>query len=185
MPTTHEQKADIGQRYMAEIKRRIDVRNAAHKSAADQAAALSLQSSDGYGCPELEKIALKVAKAHRFATVGATIASEYRRGEHEDFLHLYGRDGSKLRLPIAKRPDLADIVKLQERRTELDKRRSDICDEIQILKGALAPAQVASFQAHASRLWAPNGKADTMPEALFKVTLDDFLTGKRPAVCAA
>lgn len=185
MPTTHEQKADIGLRYITEIKRRIDVRTKAQESAAEECRSINTTSDCGFGCAEMEKIARKAANHHRFKATGARVETIYIRGGHHDFLKIYGPDGSKVVLPIECRPDLSGIKALCKRRDNAQNKKRELCHEIELLNKLLGPSSVASFQAHASRLWAPNAKDDLMPEALFKSTLDDFLMGKRPAVCAA
>lgn len=184
MPTSHEQKADIGLRFTAEIKRRIEVRTEAQKRAAEQAKAMNLEPGSGFGCPELEAVATKVAKLHRFQAIGAKLDETYKHGRSALWLILYGQGGAQLSIPVRDRPDMAKAVALYERQQAFHKAKGDCCREIEFLTGMLKPAQIASFQAHAVRLWAPNASDDRMPEPLFKSTLDDFLQGKRPAVCA-
>lgn len=184
MNTSHEQKADIGLRYTAEVKRRIDVRSRAQAEASLAMKAIELNPKDGFGCPELEKLALRVAKAHRFSAIGCQVKEEYIGGSHRTVLVLYGENYAKLWLPLGQRPDLAGVAKLSQAATDAKRKNSELCREVKFLSECLASPRVGSFQAYASRLWTSNNKGDRMPEPLFKATLEDFLQGQRPAVCS-
>ncbi len=182
MPVTHEQRADLGVRYLAAIKLRIDVRTLAQKKALSeaqpditQACAETLVALKPIAAPILKRMVLRgdIRKLH----LGS--GSEYRSNS-VTMLHIDMASGIMVRIPAADVTGLPAMIARRQERTNLSR---ELCKEIAFLHDFYKPVYVASFAAHASRLWVPANKQDRIPAALLNSLLEDFITAKRPAVC--
>lgn len=179
MPTTHEQKADIGSRYVEAIKKRITTRSAFQDRLSKEVSALELYPAKGFGHELLRDIAKGVAKKHKFHAIGAKLGEVHRPGPNKKVLKIYGKDHAMLRVSMP-----AELVRLEKEKERLIEKKREVCSELEFLNGHLAPWNVSKFQSHAARMWAPGSKSDYLPESLLKSLLEDFLQGKRPVVCA-
>ena len=174
MSITAEQKADIGNRYLAAIQARTKIRVDAKKKKADaEFEALKL---------DLNKMAVDWLKKHKLGEItefSVQLDSCYRSGPNILCLQIKTPVGdfepARSMFPAITTHDAA--------RTKLSNLRGELCAEIEFLHTLVAPSRVAEFQIHASRLWAPESKAVFIGEVALRQLIEGFVDAKRTVTC--
>lgn len=177
MPITHEQKADLGQRYVKEIKRRIAVRDKAMK-----VASWSVEDDEGEEVQTrqspVDVIARTIAKKHKIPFVSCKIDSTWRGGKYHKTCKIAG-DGFELVVPFESYPALINAAEIKD---SADKLRKDLCQELEFLHTASDAAHISAFQTYVSRVWAPR-KDERLAEGQFGEFVNDYLLSKHTFVC--
>lgn len=178
MAITAEQKADAGQRFLDHIKDRIETRTKAQKEAAAKIPSADDDDPDN-GSPlaacARAWLDANGLKGHKL--VNTQRDNEHVNGKYQPVLEIY-TDKVTIHVPQAGIPMLPKAIEAQKRIEQLS---TDLCVELSFLHDRTR--DVAAFQAHVSRLWAPSGKSVYLSESRFKELVEDFLLSKRPAVC--
>lgn len=191
MGFTQDQKAAIGNHYIAEIKARIDTRTKAKDRLGAVPSPDDEDDTDGPASKEkaINIVAARVAKRLVPSFKGVPKAwahSEYVGGNSTPGIWME-IEAHRVFIPETLAPELQKLreakKKLREAKKAKDDLKGQLCQEIEFLtKKALAPSTVAAFQAHAGRLLAPKAK-DTIAPTTVRALLDDFLVSKRDFVC--
>ncbi len=182
MPVTHEQRADVGQRYLASIKLRIEIRTLAQKKALaetmpdlTQTCAETLEALKPTAAPIIKRMALR----GDIKKLTLSNVSEYQPSSVPMF-RIEMASGITVQIPAHDVTGLPAMITRRKERKDLSK---ELCQEIAFLHDFAKPTYIASFQAHVCRLWVPANKQDRIPASLLNSLLEDFITAKRPAVC--
>jgi hypothetical protein len=182
MPVTHEQRADVGLRYLASIKLRIEVRTLAQKKALaetqpdlTQTCAETLDTLKPLAVPILKRMALRVD----VEKLTLSSVSEYQTNSVPMF-RIGMASGITVQIPAKDVAGLPEMITRRKKQKDLSK---ELCMEISFLHDFVKPTYIASFAAHACRLWVPANKQDRIPPSLLNSLMEDFITAKRPAVC--
>lgn len=179
MPITHEQKADIGQKYLVAMKARIETREKAQKEALAYAEELDSKGT------EIRAIALKLVEKYSMDSSDVVVAKleEEYSGELQKRIHfLKIRLGNMISLTIPE----SMVPGLAKRREQCYKKKvlsRELCTEIEFLHDLIRSSRVAQFQANVARLWAPKSKAVVISATELKMLIEDFILSARPAVC--
>ena len=177
MPITNDQKADIGRRYVAEIKRRTEVREKAKLRAS-----FTVEDEDGEEIEVKESpvvaVAKQIAKKHGVPFETSGLGTCYRRNEQTRTLIIKG-GGFSLEVPVDAFPALVKAVKAKD---DAEKLRKDLCSELSFLHGARDAAHISDFQTYVGRLWSP-AKNERLPEGQFAEFVNDYLLSKHSFTC--
>ncbi len=175
MGFTQEQKANVGNNYLTEIKRRIAVRSASKaKLGADDADKIDL-------APRALGLVKRMLKDVTAVSVRNKQASIYRTGPNATIVDMDVTAGGKtiaVGLDCALFPELAAY---QEAKAKRDKTKSELCAELEFLSlRAMNPGTASAFQQHAQRLMAVKpGESIKGANDL----IDDFLASRRGFTC--
>lgn len=181
MTFTSDQKADAGNAYITEIKRRIDVRS---KAKALVPESKGVEEIKGTALPTVVKLVKRLHREASDTIIRSMDTSLYRSG-HPNARVVdvdYKINGHMFSIGIDRKM-VPEIAAYDAHNAEVSEKKRALCAELEFLATtALAPSVVAGFQAHASRLISV-GKGvvvDKMAVAL----IDDFLTSRRGFTCA-
>lgn len=169
MPITHDQKATVGQLFLAEIERRVELREKAKKELPQAPS----QDEIAKGLTEdLEK---------RFPGITSVLgpvtqlSSDYRpRVEFK----------SGIEIDLNNRVPLPTHKALNESNDKTGKRRRRLCEELELLHALKSGNTVAGFQSYVARLWSPADKTDLLPRTVFTAHFDAFCDSKRGFTCS-
>jgi hypothetical protein len=177
MPFTHEQKCDAGQRLLAEVNRRIDVRKKAKEIADNIAGGLAHDRAELIkGCSE------RWLKTHK-------ITAPLFKPADEDSHHLRERYTPCLRMATETgcySVNLAEFPAFEQNTADTKaaaKRKQELCAEIEFLHCLLAPNVVAAFQSHVARLVSLPHKDSRIGESELRPIIEGFIDSRRPVVC--
>ncbi len=173
MAITHEQKADIGVQYLAQLRERIKTREAAQKKAATEAKTLDDNSE------LLREMAEVIIKQYHLGSNLAKAEIESRYGRGGEVLEVTMNNGVQINVPVSLFISLKNEQSAVKKASHLS---HTLCSEIEFLHGLLN--KTATFQAHVARLWAPESKDVLCSASSLKSFLEDFIAASRPAVCA-
>ncbi|HEX3140439.1 MAG TPA: hypothetical protein VHQ87_10305 [Rhizobacter sp.] len=175
MGFTQEQKAAVGNAYIAEIKRRIAVRKASKDKLAERVLAE----------PDVTTAALRLVKRMFKEVEVVTVVNDdahiYRHGPNAHIVDVkFVHEGKERSLGI----DRGLFPVLNEHKAakdKADKLKSDLCEELEFLSmRAMNPGTVSAFQQHAQRLMAVK-PGESISGCLDMI--DDFLTSRRGFTC--
>ena len=177
MPLTHEQKADLGNRYLSAIKDRTAIRTKA-KVRAETEGKAARKRADGR-LPELACAWLKKHKLSVESFICAALESAYTSREYIDVLQIQTNEGIY-------KPSRGQFPELAKTSSELDRLKAlnrDLCSEIGFLDDLCDSGAIAAFQTYVSRLWSPASKSVMIGDIVLKKILEDFIQTRRPFVC--
>ncbi len=173
MTITHDQRADIGQRFLKEIDRRIEVRTA--KKAAIKE---PLQEDD----PLVVRTALEevLAMGFKLPNCKPSKVDVNRYGSRPSFdLEFVG--GMELGgISQAKMPKTAALLADRESSKTM---KGKLCNELEFLHRLKGGSNVGAFQAYIGRLWCPSDRTEIVSASIFKAHFDAFCDSKRGFVC--
>lgn len=180
MAITQDQKADIGTRYIDNIKERLETRKLAQKRAHEASKVLNNTS------PMLKGYAKDLAKKHNMdgALISISAEESYNTalGKRVPVLELNFTHGYSLSVPVAFLSEYSAAKTICDAQEELS---HELCQEISFLSEMLAPGKVSLFIQHTCRIWSPPSKDVVVSDKDLKGFIDDFLVPARPAVCKA
>lgn len=174
MALTHEQKADVGVRFLANLNTRIATRATA-KAAADQARAHTAKGRDA----AIKKGAEEWVKFRNLEGEKAMDVTEdsYYFEDRLQALRITTNKGQY----YPRTDQFPALAVFDKQLKQANKLRQDLCEEIEFLSGLRN--HVAGFQAHVGRLWAPESKAVMIGDTPLKKHIEDYITSKRSVVC--
>ena len=179
MPITSDQRAIIGNAYIAEIKRRIDVRSKSKALLPEPILTEGLRSS---ALPSIEKLIRRINKNASDIVIVSVSTSLHCHGPNESVVHVRFRDHGKVLSVAFDRALVPEVAGVDQNNKDLAAKRKALCVELEFLTtNAIAASCVAGFQAHASRLLSVAKDVDPTRPALALV--DDFLTSRRGFSC--
>jgi hypothetical protein len=166
-------------RYLDSIKLRIEVRTLAQKKALASAACELSNSAASETRALLDPIAKPILK--RMALRG-DVRKLFVATDHNSIstFQIEMLNGIVVKIPAPDVLGLPVLLTLQKQRKALAR---ELCGEIKFLHDFIKPSYIASFAAHACRLWVPANKQDRIPPSLLNSLMEDFIVSKRPAVC--
>lgn len=169
MSITHEQKTEIGQTYLNEIARRIELRERAKKDLppgvtdADKAAALTADLESRF--PGITEVLGPVAKVTSDYGPQATLKSG-------------------LTLDLEQKVTMPGYKAVNAANDKLTAKRQALCKELGFLYGLKDGSMVGAFQYYIARLWSPTSKSETLPRSTFVTHFEAFADSKRGFTCA-
>lgn len=171
MTINQEQKADIGNRYLEEINRRIAIRNKA-KSELPQEVSMRRKEVIDNGNADIKSLGVDT---------GGFKLQEVEFNDYKD--KTIDFICGKLRIngvPLAQCKNLDVLLRPQ---ILAKKTRAAICQELEFLDDRKSGGSVGEFQSYVSRLVTLK-KGESVPDGAFKRFIDDYLASKRNFTCS-
>jgi len=179
MGITQDQKAEAGNSYITEIKRRIDVRSKA------KALVPEPKDTDGLKLTAMPTVARLAKRLHRQASdivIRSIDSALYRTGPNARVVDVEFKIEGQAFTAAFDRKMIPEIIEYEAHNTKVSDQKKVLCAELEFLTTtALAPSVVAAFQSHAARLISAEKDAKVDKKAV--ALIDDFLTSRRGFTC--
>lgn len=180
MSVTSDQRADLGTRYVDEIKRRIKVRTDAK---------VKVRQLPGAQNTELLETAQKELHSMLGGTKHSLIVRKVSTDAHNKRISLiFGSDNeystlSLCNIPAATLPKTWALVAYSADETKGINMNRDLCQELEFLANVSGGSAIGGFQSYVARLWSPAKKTDRLSDADFRTHIEAFLNTKRGFTC--
>lgn len=173
MAISQTQRADIGQRYLTEINRRIETRTARKAAIKDPLRPDS---------PEVVRQAVAEVKSLGFAFPGCVASGidENNYGSNPTYDLEFTNSMELAGISQKKMPKTRALLAKDPKAAEL---KQKLCNELELLHKMKSGSNVGAFQSYISRLWSPGSQSELMGRPSFMGHLDAFLDSKRGFTC--